>query len=261
MNVPVELRDGVRPNGPPLPALPRRAELALLARCLHREGYDDHVNGHVSWRQEDGTFLVDPRAVSWDRMRPDDIVRIDASGTVLDGRWGVTPALALHREVHRRRDDVHVIVHHHSRFGTVWAAAGRVPPAYDQQSALLEGGLVLATEYAGSVAGADAAALAAEGIGDAGSALLSHHGVLVTGRDPAHAFQRAVLLEWRCRVAWHVEALGGGAEPLPPEVEAELAQVYEGRGYPELFEAMAWRVIDDDPEPWQSPDSPEEVAR
>ena len=46
------------PMGPPLPPLTPQAEVALLARMLHREGYDDHLAGHITYRQPDGTLLV-----------------------------------------------------------------------------------------------------------------------------------------------------------------------------------------------------------
>jgi ribulose-5-phosphate 4-epimerase/fuculose-1-phosphate aldolase len=242
----IELRDPHRPSGPPLPSLDPRVIFALLARCLHREGYDDHVNGHLSWKQPDGEFLVDARGISWDLLRPDDVVRMSSDGTVVDGRWGITPALALHLELHRRRDDIGVVIHHHSRYGTVWASACRIPPAYDQTSALLEGGIGLYARYDGSVGEPDAARLAAEAIGDAGCALLGHHGVVVTGRDPAHAFQRAVHLEHRCRIAWHVEALSGGASSMEATEVESLGQLYAGRDFPELFAAMAQRVLRDD---------------
>ncbi len=243
----IELRDPVRASGPALPDLPPKAILALLTRCLFAEGYDEHLSGHVSWKQPDGTFLVDARGISWDQMTPDDVVTMDASGEVVEGRWGITPALAMHLEIHRRRSDVGVILHHHARFGTIWAAARRLPPIYDQTSALLEGGLALYEPFDGSVGEAEPARLAAEGIGTAGAALLGSHGVVVTGRDPQHAFQRAVQLEWRCRMAWHVEALGRPTEPMDPARVEELASLYVDRDYPELFASMAHRMLRSDP--------------
>lgn len=48
------------PMAPPLPPLSPQAEVALLARTLFREGYDDHLAGHITSRQPDGTLLVNP---------------------------------------------------------------------------------------------------------------------------------------------------------------------------------------------------------
>src|SRR3954463_9718052 len=45
------------PMAPALPVLTPAAELALLCRMLHREGYDDHLAGHITYKEPDGTFL------------------------------------------------------------------------------------------------------------------------------------------------------------------------------------------------------------
>src|ERR1051326_2718058 len=86
---------------PPLPELSPAQELALLARVLHREGYDDHLAGHVTYKQPDGTFLVNPFGLTWDEVRASDIMRMDADGRQIDGRWTITGAITLHVELHR----------------------------------------------------------------------------------------------------------------------------------------------------------------
>src|ERR1700736_1776211 len=105
------------PIAPPLPELTPAAEVALLARMLHREGYDDHLAGHITYRQPDGTLLVNPFGLTWDEITASDIMRIDLDGNVLDGPWTVTPAIPLHLELHRARPDIAVAVHNHPRFG------------------------------------------------------------------------------------------------------------------------------------------------
>jgi ribulose-5-phosphate 4-epimerase/fuculose-1-phosphate aldolase len=77
-------------------------------------------------------------------------------------------------------------------------------------------------------------------------ALLANHGVLVVGDDVGQAYARAMSLEWRCRVAWHVEAAGGAA-PMPAEPAEKLARGIDRRGYPGLWEAMARLEIQLDP--------------
>ncbi len=50
-----------------LPELSAHAELALLARILWREGYDDHQVGHMTYRQPDGTYLALPHGARVER--------------------------------------------------------------------------------------------------------------------------------------------------------------------------------------------------
>jgi L-ribulose-5-phosphate 4-epimerase len=234
------------PMAPPLPPLTPQAEVALLARTLFREGYDDHLAGHITFRQPDGTLLVNPWGLTWDEVTASDIMRIDLEGNVLEGRWTVTPAITLHLELHAARD-IAVAVHNHSRWGTIWADAHRVPPVYDQTSAMVPGDPALYDDFGGSVDARRNAKACVEALGDASSALLANHGVFVVGRDIAQAHHRAVVLEWRCRQAWHVEALPGGGTPVRPEVFERFAAPFDHVSFPGLWEAMVRRELRADP--------------
>jgi ribulose-5-phosphate 4-epimerase/fuculose-1-phosphate aldolase len=228
-----------------LPDLTPAEELVLLARTLWREGYDDHLAGHITVKQADGTFLCNPWYVLWCELRPEQVIRIDADGTVVEGDWPVPPGIPLHLELHKRRTDVVVALHNHPRFGTIWADAGRVPPVYDQSSALGGGEVVVVDEYTGPVNDPGAAAAVVAAMGGADLALLRNHGVFVLGGSVRAVHQRAVALEQRCRHAWHVEALGGGRE-LPEPVRTMFARS-DGEGFVGFWEAMARRELAADP--------------
>jgi ribulose-5-phosphate 4-epimerase/fuculose-1-phosphate aldolase len=228
-----------------LPDLTPAEELVLLARTLWREGYDDHLAGHITIRQDDGTLLCNPWLLTWDELRPEHVIRIDLDGNVVEGDWPVPPGIPLHLELHKQRDDVVVAVHNHPRYGTIWADAGRVPPVYDQSSALGGGEVVVVDEYDGPVNDRRAAAAAVQAVGGADLALLRNHGVFVLARSVRAAHQRSVALEQRCRHAWHVEAIGGGRE-LPEPVRSFVARS-DGEGFIGFWEAMVRRELDADP--------------
>ncbi|MEO9633554.1 MAG: class II aldolase/adducin family protein [Parasphingorhabdus sp.] len=229
-----------------LPELTARQELALFCRALHREGYDDHIAGHITVAEPDGTFLINPWELAWDEVTAADIIRVDGDGIVIEGQWNVTPAVGLHLAVHKKRHDLKVVLHNHSRWGLVWSASGRVPPVYDQTSGQVEGDPVFYDEYAGSVDGASEAEAAAEALGQEKWALLKNHGVFVVGKDIRQAHLRAITLEHRCRLAWHVETLGEGQPITDPET-LRVAQMSDDLGFPFLWEAMARKEIRLDP--------------
>jgi L-ribulose-5-phosphate 4-epimerase len=228
-----------------LPDLTPREELVLLARTLWREGYDDHLAGHITYKQPDGTFLCNPWYLLWCELRPEHVIRIDIDGNVVEGDWPVPLGIPLHLELHKRRTDVVVALHNHPRWGTIWADAGRVPPCYDQSSALGGGGVVVVDEYKGTVNDASTAAAAVEAMGDADLALLANHGVFVLGTSIRAVHQRAVALEQRACHAWQVEALGGGRE-LPEPARSMFASS-DGTGFIGFWEAMARRELAADP--------------
>jgi L-ribulose-5-phosphate 4-epimerase len=228
-----------------LPELTPREELVLLARTLWREGYDDHLAGHITYRQPDGTLLCNPWLLLWEEIRPEDVLVIDGEGRLLEGEWPVPLGIPLHLELHRQRSDVVVAVHSHPRFGTVWADLGRVPPCYDQSSALGGGTIVVVDEYEGPVNSPDAAARAVASMGTADMALLANHGVFVTGGSVRAAHQRAVALEYRSRRAWQVGAIGTGREL--PEPARSFFAASDGEGFLGYFEAMARKELRLDP--------------
>jgi len=230
-----------------LPDLAPREELVLLARTLWREGYNDHLAGHITIREGD-TLLCNPWLLTWDELRPEHVIRIDLDGNVLEGDWPVPLGIPLHLELHKLRDDVAVAMHSHPLYGTVWADMGEVPPVYDQSSGLGGGGdLVLVDEYGGGVDVSSAARDAVVAMGDANLALLAGHGVFVLGSTVRAVHQRAVALEQRCQRAWHIRIAGGRPDSPVPEWWLERGRTSDGNGFLGFWEAMARAELRADP--------------
>lgn len=230
---------------PLMPHLSPQAELAMLCRVLFREGYNDHIAGHISYRQEDGSFLINPWELTWDEITAADVIRLDTEGKIIEGLWNVTPATSLHLAIHQQRPDVKVIIHNHSQYGTLWADMQSIPPIYDQTGAQVDGDIALYSEYDGTVNQTEAAQQAAHALNDAKWALLANHGVLVVANDIRQAHLRAITLEWRCRQAWLVKVAGGGV-PMPQEIADQTGAIIDGNGFPFLWEAMVRKELRSD---------------
>jgi L-fuculose-phosphate aldolase len=245
---PTEMKPAVftKPYAPSLGELTAPQELALLARCLFAEGYNDHLAGHITYKQPDGNFVVNPFGLTWDEVRASDVMTMDPEGKELAGPWTITPAITLHVELHRVRHDVGVALHNHSEWGTVWADIGRTPEIYDQTGALYHGGVAIYDQYWGAVDDVRNAREAVKAMGDANICLLANHGVLVLGRDIEQAYLRAIAFEWRCRQAWRVAAAGGG-RPMNAEAAQNYGDFFNRHQFIGLFEAMARRQLRLDP--------------
>lgn len=232
-----------RPGRKPLlPALNERQQVALLCRVLSREGYNDHIAGHVTLRLDDGTYLANPWELTWSELTASDILRLDAQGNVIEGEWNITPAIQLHIDVHHQRHDVRVVIHNHPEWSSVWSAMGKVPPVYDQTSALVDTDPVVYDEYRGTVEQRELGNDVVNALGQSKWALLANHGALVVANSVRQAHLRAITLEWRCRLAWRVQALGGG-NPLSPEVVQATGGRTDLHGFPFLWEAMCREEI------------------
>src|SRR5580704_1234987 len=192
-----------------------QAELALLARILWREGYDDHQVGHMTYRLPDDTFLTLPHELGWNEVCASDVLRMDADGNLLEGSGSVPPPIILHTEYHKAKPATNVTLHHHPRFATIWAAAGELPPVYDQLSAMLpDSAYVLYDDYDGTAEQLEPVRRAVAAIGGACCALLRNHGVFVVGDNIEQAYLNALSLEWRCRPAWMVKAIDAAGRSM-----------------------------------------------
>ncbi len=229
-------------------ALEPRAQLALLARVLHAEGYTDHNLGHITFRLDDGTFLVDPWELAWSEVRASDVLRMDERGQQLEGEWSITPAIPLHIAVHDLRPDVRWVLHNHPRWVAVAAAQRRLPAPYDQMACYIdEDDVAIFSEYDGLVAAESTAMNNAMALGDRNIAIFANHGVLVVGPTIRLAYQRAAMLAWRCRLGWMVET-AGGARPVPEGVAKRLAQSSTKRGgIAHMLEMMVRQELARDP--------------
>jgi ribulose-5-phosphate 4-epimerase/fuculose-1-phosphate aldolase len=195
-------------------------------------------------------MLANPFELLWEEVRASDVVRIDQAGKVVDGKWSITPAIHLHLEIHKLRPDIHVALHNHPRWSTIWADAGRIPPVYDQTSAYIDADIALFDEYLGGVNDVENARAAAAAIGNAGCALLVNHGAVVVGFSIQQAHLRAISLETRSRNAWHVDALGQGAKQMIPAVADKLHSMVDSPNVsrmPHLWQTAVRRELRIDP--------------
>ncbi|WP_116365867.1 class II aldolase/adducin family protein [Parahaliea mediterranea] len=222
-----------------------KGQIALLCRMAFREGWNEHLAGHITVRLPDGNLLCNPWELTWDEVTEADIVTVNPQGEVQDSDWNVTPAIGLHLQLHAARPDVHVVMHNHPEWSGLWACLGESPPPLDQAGAYVDGPLPVVSEYDGTFDDRDITAALVSALGDAKWALLANHGALVLGANLRQAHLRMATLEWRSKRAWQARLAGGG-QVLPEAMVRQIA-LPDANGFPFLFEAMARRELRLDP--------------
>jgi ribulose-5-phosphate 4-epimerase/fuculose-1-phosphate aldolase len=186
--------------------------LAIAFRHLAGIGFAENLAGHITWQPDARTdMFVNPWGLWWQEITASDICVVDADARVLSGRWDVTPAIHIHTELHRVRDDARVVIHNHPYYVCVLAALGRLPELVHQTGSLFLDDLRLVDAYDGEIDSATRAADLAARIGDANLTILANHGVIATGRNLAEAVYRAASIERVCKLAYDV--LLTGKEP------------------------------------------------
>ncbi len=98
---------------------------------LPRRGLVTYTWGNVSGiDRETGYFVIKPSGVSYDSLKPEDMVVMDLDGNKIEGSYNPSSDTATHIELYKKYPEIGGIVHTHSPEATAWAQACRGIPAY-----------------------------------------------------------------------------------------------------------------------------------
>ncbi|HDZ9484959.1 TPA: L-ribulose-5-phosphate 4-epimerase [Vibrio cholerae] len=79
--------------------------------------------------RERGVLAIKPSGVEYDAMCAEDMVIVDLTGKVVEGKLNPSSDTATHIELYRAFPGIGGVVHTHSRSATIWAQAGIDIPA------------------------------------------------------------------------------------------------------------------------------------
>jgi L-ribulose-5-phosphate 4-epimerase len=74
--------------------------------------------------RNEGIVAIKPSGISYDDMKPEDMVLLDIEGNVVEGKWKPSSDTATHLALYRAFEGIGGVVHTHSTFATSWAQAG-----------------------------------------------------------------------------------------------------------------------------------------
>jgi L-ribulose-5-phosphate 4-epimerase len=196
-----------------------RANLDLVEK-----GLVIHTWGNASGRDKDSGFIViKPSGLSYDFMKPDDMVVIDPEGKVVEGRYKSSIDATTHLLLYRTYESLGGVVHTHSSYATSWAQAGRGIPPFGTTHADHFYGEVPCTriltkketehDYEINTGKIIIEKLGAVDPLTVPSVLVNGHGPFCWGTDAENAVYNAVVLEEIARMAFYTVLLGK-TEPI-----------------------------------------------
>jgi len=108
-----------------------RAEVLEANLELVRRGLVLYTFGNASGiDRETGLVAIKPSGVSYDTMKPEDMVITDLDGKIVEGSLRPSSDLATHLLLYKEFPSIGAVVHTHSEFATAWAQAGLSIPVY-----------------------------------------------------------------------------------------------------------------------------------
>ncbi len=78
--------------------------------------------------REKGLVVIKPSGVSYDTMKASDMVVVDLTGKVVEGKLRPSSDTPTHLELYKAFETIGGVVHTHSTYATAWAQAGKSIP-------------------------------------------------------------------------------------------------------------------------------------
>lgn len=197
---------------------------------LPKRGLVTYTWGNVSGiDREKGLFVIKPSGVSYDDLRPEDMVVMDLKGNKVEGDLNPSSDTATHLELYLAFPDIGGIVHTHSPVATAWAQAGRYLPCYGTTHADYFKGEVpctrsLTEDEVNSGYEKSTGLVIIETFADLNplyvpGVLCKNHGPFTWGKDAAEAVYNAVVLEEVAKMNLMTEQLNNNMVPAPDYIQ------------------------------------------
>lgn len=183
-----------------------RRDLIDAARAMNERGLNRGTSGNLSARVPEG-FLITPSAVPYHRIGPDDLVRMDLDGAILEGTRKPSTEWRLHAALLRDRPDAGAVLHAHPPFSTALACLRRDIPAFHYMVAIAGGSSIRCAPYA-TFGTAELATLAREALEERRACLLANHGMVALHDSPAAVLDLAAEVETLAEQYWRALQVG-----------------------------------------------------
>lgn len=193
---------------------------------LPKRGLITYTWGNVSGiDRESGLIVIKPSGVSYDNLKPEDMVVVDLSGNVIEGRLRPSSDTPTHVELYRGFPALGGIVHTHSAYATAWAQAGKGIPCFGTTHADYFYGEIpctralteneIETEYEKNTGLVIAETFQSLDPVAMPGVLCKNHGPFTWGKDTDAAVHNAVVLEEVARMAMFTFQINNQAMPAP----------------------------------------------
>lgn len=176
-----------------------REMLVVYGQRLLASGLVQGTWGNLSIRLNDEEMLVTPSGLDYERLQPEDMVVVSIKNLKYD-RFGNKPTSerGLHAGIYRRRPDAGAVIHTHSTYCSVFAAAKM--PLEVENPVLAEevGSIIRVADYARP--GTNALSRnTIRALGSGKGCIMAHHGMICCGVDLKQAFHTCSAIEEAAR--------------------------------------------------------------
>jgi L-fuculose-phosphate aldolase len=207
-----------------------RLQIVEAGKKLAQRFFVASNDGNISARVGNNAILITPTGINKGDVLPDQIIKIDMDGNVIEGHMKVSSEFKMHLAVYKMRPDVKAIVHAHPPAATAFAVSGeKLDDPLILPEALFGLGKIGYCEY-GTPSTNEVSLSVEKEVLYSDTFLLANHGALTLGDDVMQAYYRMENLEMVSRITLATKIIGK-VRALDEQSIVKLNRVKEEQGW------------------------------
>ena len=182
--------------------LQNRIDLAAAYHLADIYGFSDIIWNHITCKTSSNknTFLINRFGLRYDEVTASNLLEIDLEGNIISGEGKINyTGFVIHGAIHKTREDLHCIMHSHSRAGLAVSCLKNGVQILIQDSAIFHNRLSY-HDWAGMSTNTDECKSISQDFGQNKAMILRNHGLLTGGNTIAEAFMLMYYLDRTCQV-------------------------------------------------------------
>jgi len=199
--------------------------------------------GNVSgFDRKMGLMAIKPSGISYEELKPKDIVIVDLKGKVIEGKLKPSSDTPTHLKLYRAFKEIGGVSHAHSEYATAFAQAAREIPCLGTTHADFFHGPIPVTrylrqkevreDYEGNTGKVIIERFAASNPLEMPAVLVAGHGPFCWGRSPLEAVENNLILERVSKIALATLLANPEKKPLPDYI---LRKHYQRKHGPDAY--------------------------
>jgi L-fuculose-phosphate aldolase len=175
-------------------------QLAEYGRRLLEDGLVQGTWGNLSIRLDQDYMLCTPSGIDYERLGPEDMVKVKISDLSYEGEQKPTSEKRLHAGIYTSRSDARAVIHTHSKNCSVFAAAEMPLQVEPKECRERIGELIRVAKY-GRPGTRKLCKRTLAALGNSPGVLMAHHGMICCGSDLEEAYEICQQIEKAAKAA------------------------------------------------------------